>query len=65
MNDCLPVPVAEQTRDIDPVELALYVAVGAEMGAIPEIVMDLVDMTLEPESIEEVAINYGKEISPV
>ena len=65
MNECLPVLIVEPDRVIDPVEAALYIAAGAEIGAVPEIVVDIIEQTLEPESIEEATSNYGKEISPI
>jgi hypothetical protein len=65
MNECLPVPIVDKDRVIDPVEAALYIAAGAEMGAVPEIVVDIIEQTLEPDSIEEATNDYGKEISPI
>lgn len=65
MNECLSVIAVEPDRVIDPVEMALYIAAGAEMGAVPEIVVDIIEQTLEPDSLEEATSNYGKEISPI
>lgn len=65
MSECLPVRIIENIRVIDPVEAALYIAVGVEIGAVPEIVVDIIEQTLEPDSIEEATSDYGKEISPI